>query len=334
MEKIVDKIAVPGFQKSATDSSKKFADGDSVQPSASIPELSRSQRKKLRGLTVTNTSGKKRQLSPTLITANSPRKKSCSSQPPVFKQHFKAQVASVETHLSQKIERSIHSVSTPTGADPVIVKPTQSTKPNDQSSNEVEFSPIALSDPVLIGERILAKLLAPVTVRDFFRKYFEKHPLLIQRNCKFSNDWLSTKDIDSILLNKRVMFTEHLDLASYLDGQRYTLNPAGRAFRSVVWEHYNTGCSVRLLCPQLFFHHIRYRLSLLQEFFGSFVGANVYLTPPKSQGFAPHYDDIEAFILQLEGSKHWRIYAPRESAEKLPRESSRKLPCMVPMNVS
>lgn len=36
-----------------------------------------------------------------------------------------------------------------------------------------------------------------------------------------------------------------------------------------------------------------------------------YLTPPGTQGFAPHYDDIEAFILQLEGRKHWRLYSPR-----------------------
>lgn len=50
--------------------------------------------------------------------------------------------------------------------------------------------------------------------------------------------------------------------------------------------------------------------SNLQELFGCFVGANVYLTPPNSQGFAPHFDDIEAIILQIEGSKQWKIYAP------------------------
>lgn len=46
------------------------------------------------------------------------------------------------------------------------------------------------------------------------------------------------------------------------------------------------------------------------------------LTPANSQGFAPHYDDIEAFVLQIEGKKLWRIYKPRCEAETLPRESS------------
>lgn len=57
--------------------------------------------------------------------------------------------------------------------------------------------------------------------------------------------------------------------------------------------------------------------------FGTFVGANVYLTPPDSQGFAPHWDDIEAFVLQLEGKKQWKLYKPRNSNEVLPRFSSK-----------
>lgn len=62
--------------------------------------------------------------------------------------------------------------------------------------------------------------------------------------------------------------------------------------------------------------------SKLQEYFHCMVGTNAYLTPPNSQGFAPHYDDIEAFVLQLEGSKHWRVYSPRSPQEHLPRISS------------
>ena len=36
--------------------------------------------------------------------------------------------------------------------------------------------------------------------------------------------------------------------------------------------------------------------------------ANMYVTPPGSTGFSPHWDDHEVLILQVEGSKAWRIY--------------------------
>jgi bifunctional lysine-specific demethylase and histidyl-hydroxylase NO66 len=63
-------------------------------------------------------------------------------------------------------------------------------------------------------------------------------------------------------------------------------------------------------------------LSLFELEWGCMVGANAYLTAPgSSQGFAPHFDDIEAFCLQLEGRKRWKVYAPAKEA-RLPRVSS------------
>jgi ribosomal protein L16 Arg81 hydroxylase len=35
---------------------------------------------------------------------------------------------------------------------------------------------------------------------------------------------------------------------------------------------------------------------------------NIYLTPPDSQGFKPHWDTHDVYVLQVEGSKRWRIY--------------------------
>ena len=46
------------------------------------------------------------------------------------------------------------------------------------------------------------------------------------------------------------------------------------------------------------------------------------MTPAGTQGFAPHYDDIEAFVLQLEGKKRWRVYKPLTKEDTLPRFSS------------
>lgn len=38
----------------------------------------------------------------------------------------------------------------------------------------------------------------------------------------------------------------------------------------------------------------------MEEVFGCLCGASAYLTPPKAQGLAPHWDDVEVFVLQTE----------------------------------
>jgi bifunctional lysine-specific demethylase and histidyl-hydroxylase NO66 len=104
---------------------------------------------------------------------------------------------------------------------------------------------------------------------------------------------------------------------------RSTHNPEGRALPPAVWDFYSSGCSIRFLNPQSYSKEIYEMNATLQEYFHCMVGTNMYLTPPNSQGFAPHYDDIEAFVLQIEGKKRWRLYAPRNENEFLPRVSSK-----------
>lgn len=44
------------------------------------------------------------------------------------------------------------------------------------------------------------------------------------------------------------------------------------------------------------------------------VNAHVFLTPPESQGFAPHRDEHASIVLQLEGTKEWMVYEPAPGA--------------------
>ena len=37
---------------------------------------------------------------------------------------------------------------------------------------------------------------------------------------------------------------------------------------------------------------------------------NAYLTPPGSQGFSTHYDTHDVFVLQVDGTKRWRMHEP------------------------
>lgn len=166
-------------------------------------------------------------------------------------------------------------------------------------------------------------LINPVPAKAFFRETWEKKPILVQRkNPDYYKGLFSTAEFDRILRQEEVQFGVNLDVTSYTNGKRETHNPPGRALPYTVWDFYESGCSLRMLNPQAFSSTVWNVLSILQEHFGSMAGANVYLTPPGTQGFAPHYDDIEAFIVQLEGKKHWRVYSPRSREEALPVLSS------------
>ena len=69
-------------------------------------------------------------------------------------------------------------------------------------------------------------------------------------------------------------------------------------------------------------------MCLIDDLFENDAGVNVYITPyplesKVEQGFAPHYDDIDAFLLQLEGKKQWNLYKPPSDEMLLDLEPSK-----------
>ncbi|WJY22377.1 cupin domain-containing protein [Fontisubflavum oceani] len=55
---------------------------------------------------------------------------------------------------------------------------------------------------------------------------------------------------------------------------------------------------------------------------------NIYMTPTASQGFRPHYDSHDVLVLQVEGTKEWRIY---DTPVELPLNSQGFNPHDVPI---
>ncbi|XP_071515626.1 bifunctional lysine-specific demethylase and histidyl-hydroxylase NO66-like isoform X1 [Panulirus ornatus] len=175
-----------------------------------------------------------------------------------------------------------------------------------------EVGAINVQDSRIEGQMAFNWMINPHTEEEFYRNHWEKGPLFVKRdNAEYYKGLFSTAALDRILREHVVLYTKNIDITSYIDGKRETHNPVGQAHAPVVWDYYNNDCSLRMLNPQTFHRPVWKLLSRLQEYFNSFCGANVYLTPPDTQGFAPHWDDIEAFILQLEGKKRWRVYKPR-----------------------
>uniref|UniRef100_A0A8D8YL82 Bifunctional lysine-specific demethylase and histidyl-hydroxylase n=1 Tax=Cacopsylla melanoneura TaxID=428564 RepID=A0A8D8YL82_9HEMI len=202
----------------------------------------------------------------------------------------------------------------------IIAKPKNNSNETPQSAKKIKLSEESSEEQ---GRKQFQWILGNTSVDSFFKNHWEKKVLHIARKEKtYYNNLITSVLIDEILRDNFIEYTKNIDITSYVDGQRETLNPEGRALPQVVWDYYQNGCSVRFLNPQTYIKPLQQLNASLQELFGSFVGANTYLTPANSQGFAPHYDDIEAFILQLEGRKAWKVYAPRTDPEQLPRYSS------------
>lgn len=190
-----------------------------------------------------------------------------------------------------------------------------------------------------------------VSAEQFYRDYWEKQPFCIQAKSAAHRQrfdgFLSLASIRSMVESEMVYYGKDLNVTRYETDhhgvkRRSTLDlqlanksskkkqaPTSvdddlvRVDSDILWDQYHQGCTVRLLCPHKHADAVHALLSLLEVELGCMVGANAYLTPPgASQGFAPHYDDIEAFCLQLEGRKRWKVYAPLNANERLPRVSS------------
>jgi hypothetical protein len=180
-------------------------------------------------------------------------------------------------------------------------------------------------------------IIDPISLDEFYEEYWEKKPLLVRaKNNKNRYDGLlSLESIKKISKQHPLYYGRDVNVTKYQKDahgvkRRIMLDKLPEdekdqdtgilVNRSELWSNYDKGCTIRMLCPHKQEDNIHALLSTLELELKCMVGANAYLTPPNAaQGFAPHYDDIEAFCLQLQGSKRWKVYEP---TIKLPRASS------------
>ncbi len=156
----------------------------------------------------------------------------------------------------------------------------------------------------------LSGLLAPFDSADFFDAYWEQKPLHAPNpNGRNFSGLVSTARIDQ-LLAEQVFTGDSLSMARAeprIEPGAY-LSETGMVDRGLVARAYQEGAT--LILPQL---HRRERAladlcRALEQEFTHAVQTNIYLTPPNAQGFHTHYDTHDVLVLQVEGTKRWRLY--------------------------
>jgi len=166
-------------------------------------------------------------------------------------------------------------------------------------------------------------MLRPFDAEVFKREYWERKPLVVHRDDPdYFADPLTLQDVDHILSTSSIRSS---DLRLVVQGREIPLTELVAAQGGgpangleVLYDQYRSGSTVVFK-----FLHERWEplgsmvRGLAREFSAAFQ-ANAYLTPVGQQGLTAHYDTHDVFVLQVWGSKHWRLY---DSPLRLPLQT-------------
>lgn len=153
-------------------------------------------------------------------------------------------------------------------------------------------------------------LLSPLAPDEFERTYYQRRVCVVRRETpEYYRSLLSVEDLDRVLtthsirhpdlqivqLDKEIPASQYANREGVVDPLRATKLFSDGA--TLIFDHLHTRVpALARLC------------TALGQALSSRMQANVYFTPPDSQGFRPHWDTHDVFVLQVSGSKQWRIY--------------------------
>ncbi len=162
-------------------------------------------------------------------------------------------------------------------------------------------------------------IVAPHSVDDFFEKFHEKDMLYISRNDKdYYKNILTSLEISDYLERQDIFYpsVRMVRNGKEIPHTDYTLKstPIGHHRKDGIintdkaFALFNSGATFVIQAGQRYFNHLSHCCLELSQKFNSPVQANLYITPNKSQGFNPHWDTHDVFVLQITGTKTWHLY--------------------------
>ncbi len=168
----------------------------------------------------------------------------------------------------------------------------------------------------------ISGLLQPIDPDTFFSEYWEKKPLHIKRGDHgYYKDLLTQLDLENLISSGNLRYPS-IKLVpkgtnAFFRPEVYTTNVkhgtdviSGIPDVAKIFSEYRAGNTVSLLALDQNWAPLGQLCQALEHYFNHAVRANGYMTAGNSQGFAPHYDPHEVFVLQIAGRKRWSVHEP------------------------
>ena len=162
-----------------------------------------------------------------------------------------------------------------------------------------------------LRERVdCAWVFQPLSTDLFERKFYQRKFCLVSRDQHdYYQRLLSIKDLDAVVGShaakhpdvRLVQGERDIDLSTYA-------NASGAIDPLQLTKHFGNGATIVFQDLHRIVPALSHTCAVVGRHFASRVQANAYLTPAESQGFRPHWDTHDVFVLQVSGRKRWFIY--------------------------
>lgn len=176
-----------------------------------------------------------------------------------------------------------------------------------QDGRTAEMAPAAASVPFYESASI-QRLVWPVSGEEFLARYWEKKPLIVHRaNPDYYGDLFTLQDFDAAMKSNR----GYVKTAEATTKSQSKHNGTGPEALEAVLNDMRGGHTLILDTMHQHNSKLGSFCSLLAQETGDRFQTNLYLTPPNGKGFQPHWDNHDVYILQVLGSKHWKVEKTR-----------------------
>ncbi|KAA0918019.1 cupin domain-containing protein [Dietzia sp. ANT_WB102] len=155
---------------------------------------------------------------------------------------------------------------------------------------------------------------------EFARDFWGRQPLLspAARLPRDFGDLLSPQMVDEIIAERgvRTPFVRMAREGTLVDRACFTRSGGFGALMpdqidpDGVLTQFAAGATIVLQGLHRFWPPVIDFVRALTSDLGHPVQTNAYITPPANRGFEPHYDVHDVFVLQVSGTKRWRVHEP------------------------
>lgn len=159
----------------------------------------------------------------------------------------------------------------------------------------------------------LSWMISPTDVEDFKIDNWERRFFAIERNCpNYYANLFSLTEADSLLSTTSLQSSWIRIVNQGKETPLRTLQSTGLGPRATLLEslyaQHRDGSTLVMQSIHERCHAVKNLCQSLAKELSANIHVNVYLTPPDNGGLATHYDTHDVFVLQIHGSKHWKVY--------------------------